>query len=613
MLPKRFSISKSVPFALFLALSLPVISFAVLPESSPEAQFLAQVIRLEHTIKDEPLRWSKLYAASWVYQMTVSPEAATYTGFPGQNTRWSDFSKGAFLARREMNHKLQSLLTKWPSGKLNGEQAISRALFLRDLGESLEAENFPMEYLQIDQMGGIHSRLGDLLQAAPRATKQDYIDRIVRMETFATPVDQSLLWLREGLAKGITPPAVTLRDLATQFDRLMPSQVTDSPLYQVFQKMTLPIEISEKKEIQARAEKALIQVVYPKLKELREFLVHTYIPGCRTSLGLSELPDGKNWYRFMAKVSTTTNLTPEQIHSLGLSEVDRIHTEMEKIKTKIGFEGTLKAFNQKLRTDPAFYFTDANSLLAGYRDIAKRIDPELPRLFGHLPRLTYGVLAIPDFKAPSAPAAYYESGSLKTGRAGYFFANTFELAQRPKWEMQALTLHEAVPGHHLQIAISQELAELPEFRREGGYTAFTEGWGLYAESLGEELGLLQDPIDKYGQLNFEMMRAIRLVVDTGLHSKGWSRDQVVQYFRDNSAVAEQEIQSETDRYIVWPGQALGYKVGQLKLRELRTTAQKTLGDKFSIRDFHDQILGSGALPLDLVQEKIDRWIKSASH
>jgi uncharacterized protein (DUF885 family) len=324
---------------------------------------------------------------------------------------------------------------------------------------------------------------------------------------------------------------------------------------------------------------------------------------------MSDLPFGADWYALLAKYHTSTNLTPRQIHEIGLAEIKRLHAEMDKVIASTGFEGTRDAFFKFLRTDPRFYYQTEEEILLGYRDLCKRIDPEMIKLFGKLPRLPYGVLPVPAYSAKSQPAAYYEAGSTVAGRAGYFFVNTYNPASRPKWAMEALSLHEAVPGHHLQLALADELADVPEFRRHAHYTAFTEGWGLYAESLGYEIGFYRDAYSRAGQLSYEMWRATRLVTDTGIHALGWSRNEAIDYFRKNTVLGEQDIVVEVDRYIVMPGQALAYKIGQLKISELRLLAEASLGNKFNLRAFHDELLSQGALPLDILETRIRAWIE----
>jgi uncharacterized protein (DUF885 family) len=350
--------------------------------------------------------------------------------------------------------------------------------------------------------------------------------------------------------------------------------------------------------------------VAPAYERLLEFTENEYLPGARESIAARDLPDGEAWYAHNVAVRTTTDLTPKQIHDIGLAEVARIRSEMEAIIASTGFEGSFEEFLAFLRTDPRFYHTKAEDLMSEYRDIAKRADPELTKLFGVLPRTPYGVIEVPDYAAPSQTTAYYQRGSLKAGRPGYFFANTYVLDTRPRWEMEALTLHEAVPGHHLQIAIQQELEGLPWFRQNPSYTAFVEGWGLYSESLGEEMGFYRDPYSKFGQLTYEMWRAIRLVVDTGMHQLGWSRQQAIDFFKENAGKSEHDIVVEVDRYIVWPGQALAYKIGELKIKELRAFATDALGEKFDIRGFHDELLGNGAVPLSVLEANIRAWVEA---
>jgi len=348
--------------------------------------------------------------------------------------------------------------------------------------------------------------------------------------------------------------------------------------------------------------------VHPAFAEMKRFLEDTYVPAARRELGASSLPAGPRYYELLVRANTTTTMTPREIHDLGLKEVARIRGEMQKIIQQVGFKGTFPEFLHFMRTDPRFRYTDPQRLLEAYRVMAKRIDPLLPQYFGKLPRLTYGVRPIPDESAPDTTAAYYQGGALDGRRAGYYYVNLYKPEERPTYEIPVLTIHEAVPGHHLQIALAQELGSLPKFRRDFEATAFVEGWALYSESLGEEMGLYEDPYDKFGQLTYEMWRAVRLVVDTGIHYKRWTRDQAIQFFKENAPKSELDIVNEIDRYISWPGQALAYKIGELKIKELRRLAAAAQGQDFDLRQFHDVVLGSGAIPLDVLEGNVKRWI-----
>jgi uncharacterized protein (DUF885 family) len=406
----------------------------------------------------------------------------------------------------------------------------------------------------------------------------------------------------------VTPPRITLRDVPEQVLNVITDDPMNSPLLHRFTEFPTTIPPAEQEVLRNRAIELYRTQVVPAFRQLHEFLVKKYLPATRESIAVSAMPDGQSWYAYRVRRSTTTDMTPAEIHQLGLQEVKRIRAEMENVMRSTGFTGTFAEFTKFLQTDPQFFFTNPEDLIAAYRNIAKRADPELIKLFGRLPRTPYGVIPVPAYAEKSQTTAYYNSGSEQAGRPGYFYANTYDLASRPKWEMEALTLHEAVPGHHLQISLAQEMEDVPEFRKDAGYTAFVEGWGLYAESLGEEMGFYTDPYSKFGQLTYEMWRAIRLVVDTGIHSMGWTREQAIAFFKENSSKTDHDITVEVDRYIVWPGQALAYKIGELKIRELRTYATEALGDKFNIREFHDEVLRHGALPLDVLEADIRNWV-----
>ncbi|MGH9458751.1 MAG: DUF885 domain-containing protein, partial [Thermoanaerobaculia bacterium] len=481
------------------------------------------------------------------------------------------------------------------------------------LEREIEGFQFPDELMPINQMGGVHQDLAELAIMMPKRTEQDYRNLIARMRAYPGLVDQTIALMRRGLERGIIPPKAPLRGVEEAITDQISGGPPASPLWQIaFAKMPESIPAAEQAELRAEAFTVLGEEVMPALRRLREFWTEQYYPRTRGTVGLSALPNGEEWYEYNVRESTTTDMSADEIHELGLSEVARIREEMEAIREEVGFEGTRQEFFAFLRTDPRFFFESEEMLLTAYRDIAKRIDPELPRLFGTLPRLTYGVVPIPEYSEQTQTTAYYQPGSPRAGRPGYFYANTYDLDSRPKWEMEALTAHEAVPGHHLQIALAQELEGVPAFRRFGGYTAFVEGWGLYSESLGPELGLYEDPYSKFGQLTYEMWRAVRLVVDTGMHAKGWTRQQAIDFFKENAGKAEHDIEVEIDRYIVWPGQALAYKIGELKIKELRAQAEQALGDAFDIREFHDAVLLAGPLPLSILEARVEAWIEEES-
>ena len=546
----------------------------------------------------------------WQYMMHENPEWATYAGEPGQNDRWSDLSLATIARHKSEAHCQLAVLKEISSAQLKGEDKINFDLTKRNLEQAIEGQKFDSDFLVLVQLGGVHSALADILVMMPATKVSDYENMISRLESYTTLVDQEEILLREGLKKKVTGVRLFLKSVPGQIDNLLTDSVESSPFYYVFKTMSPNLSEAEKLSVQTRAKQILSAKIYPRLKKFKQFVVDEYIPGARESIAQSDLPNGQAWYAFNVKRQTTTDLTPDQLHELGKKEVARISEEMTKLRAKIDFKGSTEEFNKYLLTDSRFYFSKKEDLLAAYRDVAKRVDAELPKIFKVLPRLTYGVREIPEFKAKENPTAYYEQGSLEAGRAGVFFANTYDLKMRPKWGMEALTMHEAVPGHHLQIAIALEIKGLPKFRTQGDYTAFVEGWGLYSEFLGEEMGFYKDPYSKYGELTYEMWRAVRLVVDTGMHSKNWSRQKSIDYAKSMLPKSQQEIEVEIDRYATWPGQALAYKVGQLKFLELRARAKAALGEKFDVREFHDEVLRHGALPMDVLEKVMAEWMNT---
>ena len=581
---------------------LAVSACATTPVASPAAASVSAA-------PDEDARLAALLQEDWQWRLRENPTFATHLGDSRYDDRLTDLSFEAIARRDQHALDVRRQLQAIDPARLSEDSRLDYQLFQRELDESIAGQRFPREYLQITQLGGPHTVLPELALSMPRGTVKNYEDFLQRMKVLPVYVEQSIALMRKGAEAGITPPRVTLRDVAGLIQNQLVEDPTRSPIYRnAFASFPASIPPEAQARLREQAVIALRESVLPAYRALHRFIVEEYLPRTREAIGLSALPEGAEWYAWNVRRMTTTDLTPEQIHQLGLSEVARLRAEMEQVKAQAGFKGSLAEFFHFLRTDPRFFFTDKEALLVAYRDISKRVDPELPRLFGRLPRLPYGVFPVPEYSEKTQTTAYYMSGSLEAGRAGRYYANTYELKSRPKWEMEALTLHEAVPGHHLQISLAQELEGLPEFRRFGGYTAFVEGWGLYAESLGPELGLYRDPYSKFGQLTYEMWRAIRLVVDTGMHAKGWTREQALQFFKDNSSKTEHDIVVEVDRYIVNPGQALAYKLGELKLKELRTHATQALGDRFDVRAFHDVVLGQGALPLAILEARVKEWV-----
>jgi uncharacterized protein (DUF885 family) len=552
-------------------------------------------------------RLHRLFDLDWEYTNVVYPENATYSGYPGQNDRWTDLSVPAIKRRQADFASELKVLEAIDRARLKPSDQLSYDIFKRGVEEFIEGTQFPGDLIQISQLGGPQTS-ASTIGTMPAQTLVDYSDMISRLIRLPTVVDQTIALLDSGLKLGVTPPRITLRDVPAQIKDLIPEDPFKSALLAPFTSFPAGIAEHARADLRRDAAFAYSHATRPAFQRLQTYLTNTYIPRARETIGMSALPYGSAWYAYNVKLQTTTTRTPAEIHALGLSEVKRIRAEMDSLIRSTGFTGDFGAFTHMLRTDPKFFYTDSASLVRAYRDITKRIDPELPKLFGRLPRLPYGVSTIPSYSAPSQTTAYYQQGSPEAHRAGQYFVNTYKLDTRPTWEMEVLTSHEAVPGHHLQIAISQELEGVPEFRRYGGYTAFVEGWALYSESLGPALGLEKDPYSKFGQLTYEIWRAIRLVIDTGIHSMGWSRQQAIDYFTANSAKTAQDITVEVDRYIVWPGQALAYKSGELEIKALRKYAEQELGPRFDIRAFHDQILSQGALPLDILDTRIRAWV-----
>jgi uncharacterized protein (DUF885 family) len=549
----------------------------------------------------------ELFATEWDYEMEQHPTWASTLGDRRWNDRWGDSSLDAIIKRHD--HDIQTLarLTNINRAALSAADQLNYDLFKQIYEDDIEGFQYRVYLLPLNQLVGVHT-VNQLADALRFETIKDYDDWLARIKALPVRIDQTIALMRLGITERIIYPKVVLQRVPAQIDHLIVTDPQASPLYKPFTKFSPSIAAADQARLAKAAQETISSAVVPAYRKLKEFVGSDYLAAAWDQVGIWQLPNGAAMYGYAARHNTTTNLSPQQIHDIGLSEVTRIRAEMQAIIDKTGFRGSFAEFAKFLRTDPKFYFRSESELLDAYRALSRRIDPLLVKVFRTLPRMPYGIEPVPANLAPDSPAGLYRGPATDGSRAGIFTINTFKPEIRPKYEMLALTLHEAVPGHHLQIALAMEQQGIPNFRRYGGYTAFIEGWGLYAESLGDEMGLYDDPYSKFGQLMFEIWRASRLVVDTGMHYLRWDRQKAIDFMVDNTAKQELEVATEVDRYIVWPGQALAYKIGQLKITELRAKTKQALGDKFDIRDFHDELLKDGALPLDRLEAKMNAWI-----
>lgn len=598
------------PIALAVLLSLA----AALVACSPSAPEGSGATTASSKQADKAGQLTALYADFWEETLKLNPIQATFQGDNRYNDQLPDFGSAEF--RQQMHDFNQRWLEKVEAigeDGLQGQDLLSYRIFVRERRNALDAEKFPDWMMPVNQMGSLVSyavMLGSGQVAQPFKTVKDYENWLARAGRIPVLIDTDIANMREGIKAGVVQPKVVMEKVLPQMDAILAGKAEDSQFWGPIKAMPAEFSAEDRQRLTEAYRELIDGRLLPAIRKQRDFIASEYLPACRDSVGLDALPDGKAWYAFAARQSTTTEQTPERIHQIGLDEVARIHGEIRQVMEQVGFKGSLQDFFKFMQTDKQFEFKDEDALLAHYRGLEARINQRIPELFSLTPKSPFEIRPIEAFRAQSAAGGEYMSPSEDGSRPGIFYVNTYDLPTRKTWDAEDLFLHEAIPGHHFQLALQQELEGVPAFRRFGGETAFAEGWGLYAESLGKDLGVYTDPYSYFGRLQGELWRAVRLVVDTGLHSKGWTRQQVLDYMFANSSVSEPDAIAEAERYIAWPGQALAYKTGELKIKELRGRAEQQLGERFDIRQFHAEVLKDGSVPLDVLEEKIDAWIAS---
>jgi uncharacterized protein (DUF885 family) len=555
----------------------------------------------------------KLFETTWQEDLADEPLSATALGEARFNDKLPDMTQIAIDARQKKNYTRLQALAKISRDKLDKADQLNYDLFERDIRNRIGEYQFKPWMFAITTGSG-PQQLAEVAEYAPFNTVKDYDNWIARINASGAYIDQWILLLTQGAQERLTQPRLIINKVLEQLKAgPLTADVEANPFYTPFKKMPAGIPDAEKTRLTGAARTAIQTVAIPAFQRLDKFFRDVYLPASRDTVGIYDTTGGEQYYRNrIAYFTTVNNMDAARIHNLGLEEVKRIRAEMDKTLEGINFLGTLDQFLGFIRTDPRFFYKTPQELMAAYEKTLRGIEPQLPKLFGRLPKTPVGIRPIPDATAPTTTTAYYQPPSLDGSRQGYYYVNLYKPETRPIWEIEALTAHESVPGHHLQIALSYELTGLPQFRRNADYTAYIEGWALYSEKLGYQLGLYQDDFQKMGQLNYEMWRAVRLVVDTGMHAFKWTRDQAVYYFKQNTGKSDQDINNEIDRYISWPGQALAYKIGQLRIQALRDEAEKALGERFDVRAFHDKLLGSGPLPLSVLETEMRAWIAEQS-
>ena len=559
------------------------------------------------TLEDRRKALNTVFHDYWEDYLKHNPEFASSIGDLRYNDQISDYSVRAANEQlaRERNFLLR-LAAIDPTG-FTDEEKVSQELLERQFEEDNEAAEFKEWELSVNQMQGVYNDFPEVVAQLSFNTVKDYDDWIARLHAIPTAFAQVTENLELGMQDGRVPPKFLLVKTLDEVKELANQKPEDSPLAAPLKKFPATVSAAEQTRIKQEMLDAISKEVLPAYLKFARFMEVSYVPAGREQPGIGALPDGKKYYQFLIKRTTTTNLTADEIHQIGLDEVKKDEAGMEAIAEKLGFKD-LASFRASLKTDAKLRPASADALMDAYRGYVKPMQAKLPELFGRLPKAPLEVVAVPEFMAKTAPPAYYEAGTPDGSRPGKLFVDRYNATERNLYSVESITYHEGIPGHHLQISIAQELQGIPEFRKYTQYTAFVEGWALYSEQLGKDVGFYQDPYSDYGRLENDVWRGIRLVIDTGVHSEGWTRQQMVDYFHAHSNLDEPTVQSEVDRYIGWPSQALAYKIGQRKILQLRDRAKKALGDKFDIRAFHDQVIDAGALPLDVLEQRIDNWI-----
>lgn len=561
------------------------------------------------TVEERSKALGTLLDDIWQDRLKHSPEYASFLGDKRYNDQWTDYSVKEVNASLERGRVFLDRLAAIDVTGLKPQEILSRDLMIRDLTDAQEGAQFKEWEMPVNQFSGFHTDMVQLVSSLSFDTVKDYDDYITRLKKVPTVFSQNMTDMQLGMDEHRVPPAYLLEKVVTQTEAIASQKPSDSPFAEPLKKFPATISAADRKRINDEMLEAISTNVLPSYARFARFMKAQYVPAGRKDPGVWALPDGDAYYAFRVRQSTTEDKSPAEIHQIGLDEVKRDETEMLAIVKKLGFQD-IKSFSAAMKTNPKLHPATKESLLEDYKGYIARMQPKLPELFGTLPKAKLEVLPVPEYIEKDQAAAYYNPGSQDGKRPGRVYVNTYNFAERSLAPVEAVSYHEGIPGHHLQISIAQELTGLPEFRKQEYFTAYTEGWGLYSERLGKDVGFYQDPYSDYGRLEADIWRAIRLVVDTGVHSQHWTRQQMVDYFHEHSAIDEPNVQAEVDRYIAWPGQALGYKMGQLKILELREKAKKALGPKFDIRQFHDVVLDSAALPMDILQKQVDGWIAS---